>query len=405
MSRCGNILAICLICSSGWLQMSCLMVTGQSTRAHDAAPEAQQKPVKVPHEPRPPQIADDSIDVSIRSQSSRQDRVYVPILELAFVGDSKTDDRVLLQYSLAGKPIGSVLDCAVEPARAVFGTTRRERWKGKIACYAKPEQVSLPGPGVYDLDLTYKLTAEGTEVKWRHITFEAADYYDGPGDRKLRVDLDRDLYRGWITFTDPKRYSYDECSGIPTLDMHVLVSPVRTRREPEPKVVVGRCYVNGKQVGEDLTTAPPPSGYSVGDTNSEEVFEYLVVRIATNFSYLAPDQLKCLKKPGFAAGPRRDHFLVTHPGQWDCKITIDGKLARVVHFAVDANGQIPLHAEQTGEGALVFADPATRFVDVEIVGDFDREAARRRLGGTAFFGRPWKTPRLQATAPGAPVNP
>src|SRR6185295_5368101 len=67
MSRYGNILAICLICSSGWLQMSCLMVTGRGTRAHGAAPEAQENPVEVPPEPRPPeprppQIVDDSIE-------------------------------------------------------------------------------------------------------------------------------------------------------------------------------------------------------------------------------------------------------------------------------------------------------------------------------------------------------
>src|SRR6476620_3573016 len=55
MSRYGNILAICLICSSGWLQMSCLMVTGRGTRAHGAAPEAQENPVEVPPEPRPPE--------------------------------------------------------------------------------------------------------------------------------------------------------------------------------------------------------------------------------------------------------------------------------------------------------------------------------------------------------------
>lgn len=386
-----------LLCISGWALLSCAPPTGGG--ASEPHPPAPAPPPKLE---RPPQILDRSIDLAIRSAFDGNDRVSWPNLDLEIIGEAKDDDRVVLQYLQDGKPLGSALDCPVEPGRAPFGSEpRRDPPSGKVACHpGGSAAVRLPGPGTYEAELTYKMTAEGTEAKWRRITFEVNEYYDGPGRRELMINRDRDLYQGWLTFTDPKRMGYDECSGIATMDMTVLVSRGRKRQDPEPQIVVGRCYVNGKQIGSDQTNVSNPGGFSVSDSNSREVFEYRPIRILTEFFYVPPDLVSCLKNKAFMSRAKVESFMATYPGQWVCKITIDGKLARTVRFSVDGDGQVPLHPEQTGPGALVSADPLTRFADVELAGGYDREAARGRLGGTAFFGRPWKSPRLAGPPPG-----
>jgi hypothetical protein len=357
-----------------------------------------------PQQPGPrqaPQIIDRSIDLSFTSEyDSHGNLLSLPELQLWFLGDIKRDDRVLLQYASEGHPIGDVIDCAVKPSESYFATEERpSRPTGKLECGATPARVSLPGPGAYDIELIYRMTAEGTEVKWRHIAFEAeAVYY--LNRRYLDVNRDRDLYGGWITQIG-RRGLDTHCQGISTLDLSVLVSPARPTKQSAGPVVVGRCYVGGRQIGGDQTNIAYDRNHSITNERSKEVVQYDSVRILTGFVHVPPHELKCLTK----ANENFDNYIAKHPGPWECKITIDGQLARVVHFTVDANGQIPLHPEQIGDGALVWADHNTRFVDVEVVGDFDRELARRRIGGSAFFGRPWKTPRLRAVRPDAPSPP
>jgi hypothetical protein len=386
----------CLLCISGWM-LSCVPPTGGTTASEPKAPAA----APPPKLERPPQILDRSIELAIRSELDRNDRVYWPNLDLAFIGEAKDDDRVVLQYLQDGKPLGHALDCPVEPGRQPFGAeAQREPPSGRVACHPTgSEAVRIPGPGTYEAELTYRMVAEGTEAKWRRITFEVTEYYSGPGRRELMINQDRDLYPGWLTFTDPKRMGYDECSGIATMDMTVLVSPRRKQQDPAPQVVVGRCFVNGKQIGSDQTNVSNRGGFNVSDSNSGEVLEYRPIRILTEFFYVPPDLVSCLKNKTFMSRAKVESFMATYPGQWECKITIDGKLARTVRFLVDANGQVPPHPEQTGPGALVSGDPLTRFADVELAVEYDREAARARLGGTAFFGRPWKSPRLASPPP------
>src|SRR5262245_14601563 len=389
----------CLLCIAGWT-LSCVPPTGGGANAPAPAPPMP-RPMPPPVLERPPQVLDRSIELAIRSAFDRNDRVYWPNLDLEFIGEAKDDDRVVLQYLQNGRPLGRALDCPVEPGRRPFGSeARRDPPSGKVACHpGGSEAVRIPGPGTYEAELTYKMVAEGTEAKWRRIAFEVSEYYDGPGRRELMINRDRDLYQGWLTFTDPKRMGYEECSGIATMDMTVLVSPRRKRQDPAPDVVVGRCFVNGKQFGADQTNASSRGGFSVSDSNSQDVFEYRPIRILTDFFYVPPDLVGCLKNKTFMSRARVESFMATYPGQWECKITIDGKLARTVRFSVDGNGQVPLHPEQTGPGALASADPLTRFVDVELAVGYDREAARARLGGTAFFGRPWKSPQLAGPPP------
>jgi hypothetical protein len=331
-----------------------------------------------------PEIFDSSIQVTIRGgHGENRTPVFAPQLRFSIEGKAKEDDGVFLQYSQAGKPLGKQLQCEVD--------LLPESDFGMVACGAKPEDVRFPGPGTYRGELTYRIAPDATDVKWRELVIEVNDYWEDRNTRGLYVNQDRRLAEGWVSFPGGKDYPH-----YPTMKLHWFMAP----KENKAGKATVRCSVNGKPIDDVFPSIleTGPGSWSGKDERSGKFIGYAEYWVHTPFI------AEPVNWPEY--GKKSDRYKPTpmwvksNPGDWECKVSLDGEPVRVFRFKIDNKGDVVKHPEQEGSGAIV---SERYFVDTEILGEQDRPEAKARIGGTSFFGRPWKTEKLAKTS--APLEP
>lgn len=311
----------------------------------------------------PPRVVDSSTIVHIAPDGQKNGKTQYRLnLTMNMVGKTEPDDRIRVQLTKGGAKVGKPFECAVgEHDYTTYS------YVNDFDC--RNEAMAME-PGEYRADLVYLgggSSASGPKpTPWRTIAFRADPVWETIKIKGVRANLDHKLDEGWVTLG----------GGQPQyLELVFWSAP---KKQDPPSSVAARCFLGEKQIGSTVTRLDADREVSVSDAKTQEFLGYTRYSVRGFHIALRPRA----PSPGDVPDTTTTYLSQT-PGNWECRLNIDGKVTRVWRFAVGENGQI---ATQAAPDNKPIVSPF-KLVAIDVKGDYDRPVQRKPAARYAFFGR------------------